>query len=458
MRKTLVFLISGVLLVAIYIVLLAAFPKNAALLPFLFILLLLDGYLWFSVRAKVFSLSPVVKYLVLGFYWLPFMLMLSSIITGMIIPFVDWNIAFRTYLTGFILVFYVARFFPALFLLLADIIRLLQLGIGSFQYGKEVRFVYYRRKKALLISGWMVGAVLFIVLLYGMVIGNYDFRVKRVDINLSELPSSFNNIRIVQLSDIHLGSWTSDEKLKDAVSIVNSLNPDLIFFTGDLLDYCTKDVDSFQPILAELSAPDGIYAILGNHDYGDYVRWSTPEEKQADHLALFNYYRNLGWKLLRNENSFLIRGSDSIAIIGVENWGSTMRFQRFADMNKALRGVGHMGVQLLLSHDPSHWDKVISKNFKNIDLTFSGHTHGFQFGIECCGIKWSPAQYIYKEWAGLYTSPVEGGHPQYLYVNRGLGSIGYPGRVGIFPEITLIVLHDSISRSYLSRQVSQTRL
>jgi predicted MPP superfamily phosphohydrolase len=458
MRKTLFFLLTGVVLVAIYIVLLVAFPKNAILLPFLFILLLLDVYLWFSVRKKVLSLPSFLKYLVLGLYWLPFMMMVSSIITGMVIPFVDWNIAFRTYLTGFILVFYVARFFPALFLLIADIVRLLRMGIASFQYGNEVSFAYYRRAKALLITGWTIGGVLFMLLVYGMVIGNYDFQVKRVEIGLPELPSTFNDLRIVQLSDIHLGSWTSAKKLKEAVGIVNSLNPDVIFFTGDLLDYCTKDVDSFQPILADLHAPDGIYAILGNHDYGDYVRWSSAEEKRKDHEDLFNYYKNLGWKLLLNENSLLVRGTDTIAIIGVENWGSTGRFQRFADMTKALRGVEKVRVQLLLSHDPSHWEKIISKKFKNIDVTFSGHTHGFQFGIECCGIKWSPAQYMYKEWGGLYSNPVADSHPQYLYVNRGLGSIGYPGRVGIFPEITLIILHDSISRSYLSRHVSQTRL
>jgi predicted MPP superfamily phosphohydrolase len=235
--------------------------------------------------------------------------------------------------------------------------------------------------------------------------------------------------------------------LKEAVSIVNSLKPDLIFFTGDLLDYCTKDVDNFKPILAELNAPDGIFAILGNHDYGDYVRWSSVEAKRMDHLELFNYYKSLGWKLLLNENSLLVKGKDSLAIMGVENWGSTRRFQRYADMDKALRSVGNVKVQLLLSHDPSYWDNVISKNYKNIDMTFSGHTHGFQFGFECFGIRWSPAQYMYKEWAGLYSNPVKDSHPQYLYVNRGLGSIGYPGRVGIFPEITLFILHNSFSRS-----------
>jgi len=328
----------------------------------------------------------------------------------------------------------------------------------SFQFGKDVKLAYYRRDKLLLIIGWSTGSLLFLVLLYGMVIGMYDFRVRRVEITLPELPASFDGLRIVQLSDIHLGSWTSKEKLKEAVSIVNSLKPDVIFFTGDLLDYCTKDVDSFQPILAELYAPFGIFAILGNHDYGDYVRWPSAADKKQDHQDLFNYYKKLGWKLLLNENSLLIRGKDSIAVIGVENWGSTGRFQRLADMGKALKGVENFHVQLLLSHDPSHWDRVISQKFRNIDVTFSGHTHGFQFGLEALGVKWSPAQYLYKEWGGLYMMPVQGTHPQYLYVNRGLGSIGYPGRVGIFPEITLVTLHDSRSRSYLSLQVSQTLL
>jgi predicted MPP superfamily phosphohydrolase len=458
MKKILIIIFSGVFLLAIYFLLLAAFPKNTVMLPFLLILLLLDGYLWYSLKVKVFSMAPARKYLIMGLYWLPFMLLVSSVITGMIIPFTEWDIPFRTYLTGFILLFYLARVLPAIFLLLADISRLIQLGISSFIYGRDVSLAYFRRSKALLITGWSLGTALFLMLLYGVVIGNYDFHVHRVEIPIPELPVSFDNLRIVQLSDIHLGSWTSRDKLEEAVGIVNSLKPDVIFFTGDLLDYCTKDVDSFQPILAKMDAPFGIYAILGNHDYGDYVRWSTQEEKMKDHQDLFDYYRNLGWKLLRNENSFLIRETDSIAVIGVENWGSTKRFQRYADMKKALQGVENVKVQLLLSHDPSHWDKVISKDYKNIDVTFSGHTHGFQFGIEAFGIKWSPAQYLYKEWGGLYISPVQGSHPQYLYVNRGLGSIGYPGRVGIFPEITLIILHSSLSRSYLSLQVSHTRL
>jgi uncharacterized protein len=458
MRKSLFFLVAGVVLVAIYIILLVAFPKNASLLPFLFVLLVLDGYLWFSIRKRAYSLPFWLKYPVLGFYWLPFIMMVSSIITGMIIPFVDWNIAFRTYLTGFILVFYVARLFPAFFLLAEDIVRLLRFGISRFQYGKEVTLSYYMRAKWLLISGWTIGTVLFIMLLYGMIIGNYNFQVKKVEVSLPELPDSFNGLRIIQLSDIHLGSWSSDEKLKEAVGLVNDLHPDVIFFTGDLLDYCTKDVDGFQPILAGLKPKYGVYCILGNHDYGDYVRWSSAEEKRQDHQDLLNYYKSLGWRLLLNENSILVRGKDTIAIIGVENWGSTGRFQRYADMDKALQGVEHVGIQLLLSHDPSHWDKIISKKFKNIDVTFSGHTHGFQFGIEAFGIRWSPAQYMYREWAGLYSDTAGKAHPQYLYVNRGLGSIGYPGRVGIFPEITLFILQNSLSRSYLSLQVSHTRL
>jgi uncharacterized protein len=448
MRKTLIFLLSGVVLVVIYIALLVAFPKNAVMLPFLLILFVLDGYLWFSFRKKVFSLKPLPRFLVTGFYWLPFMLLVSSIITGMLIPFIDWNIPFRTYLSGFILVIYVARFFPSLFLLFADIVRLLRFGIASFQYGKEINLAYYKRTKILLIPGWTIGGILLLLLTYGMVIGNYNFKVRKVEISLNDLPASFDGLRIVQLSDIHLGSWTCKSKLKEAVDSVNSLEPDVIFFTGDLLDYCTKDVDSFQSLLAELRAPYGIYAILGNHDYGDYVRWSTPQEKISDHLALFNYYKMLGWRILVNGNSLLVKGNDTIAIIGVENWGSTGRFQRFADMGKALRGVENVGCKLLLSHDPSHWDKIVSRIYKNIDVTFSGHTHGFQFGIECCGIKWSPAQYLYKEWGGLYSNTQKSDHPQYLYVNRGLGSIGYPGRVGINPEITLIVLHKSLSRSY----------
>jgi predicted MPP superfamily phosphohydrolase len=179
---------------------------------------------------------------------------------------------------------------------------------------------------------------------------------------------------------------------------------------------------------------------MGNHDYGDYISWPSKEAKTKNLDYLHEIYKYMGWKLLLNEHVIIHRGCDSIALIGVENWGGTSRFPRLGDLGKATKGIENTAVQLLLTHDPSHWDRIVKKDFRNIDITFSGHTHGFQFGLECCGIRWSPSQYMYKEWAGLYTEPVTGSHPQYLYVSRGLGTIAYPGRIGILPEITLFIL------------------
>jgi predicted MPP superfamily phosphohydrolase len=277
-------------------------------------------------------------------------------------------------------------------------------------------------------------------MILGMVWWNYDFRVKRQEIILPELPASFEGLKIVQISDIHLGSWSCRTELSKAVDLVNSQHPDVIFFTGDMANYTTLDVLPFEDILSHLKAPYGIFAILGNHDYGAYVSWPSEEAKQQDMKDLVSFYRRLGWKLLLNEHSILRKGNDSIAILGVQNWGKAYRFQKLGDIPAAQKGVENMKVQLLLSHDPSFWDSIICHKYRNIDVTFSGHTHGFQFGIECCGIRWSPAQYLYNQWAGLYEKPVPGSHPQYIYVNRGLGSLGYPGRIGILPEITVFTL------------------
>ncbi len=273
-----------------------------------------------------------------------------------------------------------------------------------------------------------------------MLFWNFDFIVKQETIRLPELPSSFDGLRIIQISDIHLGSWACPEELKKAVRIINSNHPDVVFFTGDLVNYNSYEAYDFANILMEIKAPMGLFAIMGNHDYGNYISWPSREAKMRNLEYLYEIYHYMGWKLLLNEHLFIHRGSDSIAIIGVQNWGGTKRYPRLGDLGKAIKGMGNPEVQLLLSHDPSHWDKIVKQTFRDIDITFSGHTHGFQFGLECCGIRWSPVQYMYKEWAGLYTEPMAGSHPQYLYVNRGLGSIGYPGRIGILPEITLIIL------------------
>jgi predicted MPP superfamily phosphohydrolase len=425
--------------VCIFLALGIAFPIYAPMLPLLLIIFIIDGYLWFSVRHTVLGARPLWRYGGILLYWLPMILLAGSIIAGVFIPFPEWNIAVRTIIPGLIFVFFVSKILPFIFLVIADIIRLISFGMQSFQHS-GTRFPDIGKVMWLRLTGWITGFIFLLILLLGMAWWNYDFSVKKQDIVLPELPASFEGFKIVQISDLHLGSWGCAAELKKAVDLVNAQEPEVIFFTGDMANYTTLDVIPFRKILAEMKAPYGIFCVLGNHDYGDYVKWPSEAAKEQDMKDLQSVYHSLGWRLLLNENSVLRRGSDSIAIIGVQNWGKAYRFQKLADMPSALKGIGNMEVKLLLSHDPSHWDSIISRQYPDIDITFAGHTHAFQLGIECCGIRWSPAQYLYNQWAGLYEKPVPGSHPQYIYVNRGLGSLGYPGRIGELPEITVFTL------------------
>lgn len=439
MKKILITGLVVLITACIFLALGIAFPIYASFLPILFILFVIDGYLWFSIQKWILGFKPFWKYLTLIFYWLPEILLLSCIIAGIFVAFVEWNIALRTLIPGVILILFVFKILPFIFLLIADILRLFRFGIQSFIHS-GTRWHDVLRMRWLQLTGWVAGTLFLILMILGMAWWNYDFQVKQQEIILPELPVSFDGLRIVQISDIHLGSWACKAELRRAVEIMNSQHPDIIFFTGDMANYTTLDVLPFEEILTHLTAPYGIFAILGNHDYGAYVKWPSEEAKEKDMKGLVSFYHRLGWKLLLNEHSIIRKGDDSIAILGVQNWGKAHRFQKLGDIPAARKGVENMQVQLLLSHDPSFWDSVICHQFRNIDITFSGHTHGFQFGIECCGIRWSPAQYLYKQWAGLYEKPVPGSHPQYIYVNRGLGSIGYPGRIGILPEITVFTL------------------
>jgi predicted MPP superfamily phosphohydrolase len=270
----------------------------------------------------------------------------------------------------------------------------------------------------------------------------HRFDIKRLIINLNGLPEAFSGFRVVQISDLHLGSWSDIEALEEAFDDILNANPDVIVFTGDLVNYTTDEANRFKKTLKRLTAPYGVYAILGNHDYGDYVRWPNETDKKHNLEELFKLYEDSGWTLLRNSSAIISKGDDRLAIVGVENWSANARFPRKGKLDKALIGLEQIPAKILLSHDPSHWSAQVIDYPVEIGLTLSGHTHGFQFGIEIPGFKWSPAQYVYRHWAGLYESDSK----KYLYVNRGLGSIGYPGRIGILPEITLIELYPSNNR------------
>ena len=435
----------GLFLLAGFILTWLVYPKNLVRYPFFIALLLQDFYLWTRVRNRIFTYNKVLKHLVVAIYWSPLIALSLSMLANIIIPQSQWNQLFRVYLFGGIFAVYIGKIIPGVLLLSWDIIQFVfrlfrsifffkKLGLN--QSSEDAKLI--KRRKFLGDTALATGGLIIGTMFTGMFKWVHQFNVNEIDVRLKGLRSNaFDGYRIVQLSDLHLGGWANDSALEQAINEVNNLNPDLVVFTGDLVNYRTDEAFRFKPILAKLKAKDGISAILGNHDYGDYLNWPNRAAKQENMNQLYDFFNEIGWKLLRNEHLILARDSEKIAIIGVENWSKNNRFPRYGDILKASKGIGQVQGKILLSHDPSHWNTVVTQNHKDIDLMLAGHTHGFQFGIEIPGIKWSPAQYMYEEWAGLYTNADTN---QKLYVNRGLGSIGYPGRIGILPEITLINL------------------
>ncbi len=412
---------------------------------FMVVLVLADFYLWSSVKKQVFNYSYWLRIVIISIYWLPLLLLAILLVGSVLVPVIHWNDTLRTYMFGVILVFYTAKILPITFLVLADIVRVIQkLFVISKRDGRQQVINNetdsgISRSKFLQYIGFISGGLVLGTMFTGMFKWAYEFKVIREKLIFPQLSSEFNGFKIVQISDIHLGSWASKKPLQRAVDIINDIHPDLILFTGDIVNYASNETVGFEEILSQLNAKYGVYAILGNHDYGNYVSWPSDQAKQDNMNQLYTFFDNIGWKLLNNENEIIEKASGKLALIGVENWGANPRFPKYGDLDKAIAGTEDADVKILMTHDPSHWEKVVIPGNYDIDLSLSGHTHGFQFGIETKDIKWSPAKYMYKYWAGLYQD--KGG--KYIYVNRGLGSIGYPGRIGMLPEITLIELQSA---------------
>ncbi|MBP7294889.1 MAG: metallophosphoesterase [Acidobacteria bacterium] len=291
------------------------------------------------------------------------------------------------------------------------------------------------RKEFLSLAAVSLAGIPFAGIVHGVVRDRYAFTVRRERIVLPHLPAAFGGFRIVQLSDIHVGSFDDLEAVRDGIALANDQGADLIVFTGDLVNNLVDELGAYREVFAALRAPQGVLSVLGNHDYGDYYPWPGDRERAIHFQRMLDCHRELGWRLLRNEHVLVARGDDRLAVIGVENWSARRGFSRYGDLARAVRDLPDVPVQVLLSHDPTHWDGEVRERYPRIDLTLSGHTHGFQFGVETPGFRWSPVQYVYRQWAGLYR---EGG--QYLYVNRGFGHIAFMGRVGIRPEITVFEL------------------
>lgn len=284
----------------------------------------------------------------------------------------------------------------------------------------------------------IVAAIPFLGLLYGLTRGRHYYKVRKETLYFDDLPPAFDGFTITQLSDIHSGSFTNEKGVRKGIEIVNEQKSDVILFTGDLVNNQASEMDPWIPLFSQLKAAYGKFSVLGNHDYGDYMRWESKEDKRANLVRLKKVHSEIGFRLLLDEAIKIEKNNENIVLIGVENWGKG-GFHKYGDLKKATVKVPDESFKILMSHDPSHWEAVTLDHHQHVHLTLSGHTHGAQFGIELFGWKWSPIKYIYKQWAGLYE---EDG--KYLYVNRGFGFLGLKGRVGMWPEITVITLKKKI--------------
>jgi uncharacterized protein len=335
---------------------------------------------------------------------------------------------------GVMLLVIVPKLLITFIMLLEDILRLM-IGTKNYfaNYDNDTFLPERRRFVSQVALG--IAAVPFLSLIYGMTVGKYNFKVLRQTLFFPDLPEAFDGFKITQISDIHSGSFDNPEKISYAVDLINEQESDLLLFTGDIVNTHATEMHPWIATFKKIKNYEfGKYSILGNHDYGEYVEWKSEEAKNKNFEDIKDLHRQIDFKLMLNENTKIKRGNDEIAIVGVENWG--VKFKKVGDLNKASENLTKEDFKILMSHDPSHWDAEVKEHPKNFHLTLSGHTHGFQFGIEIPGIiKWSPVEYVYKQWAGLYESV-----GKYIYVNRGFGFHAYPGRVGIMPEITVIEL------------------
>ncbi|MBZ9777836.1 metallophosphoesterase [Psychroflexus sp. CAK8W] len=340
---------------------------------------------------------------------------------------------FRAYMIGAFLSIIALKLSVILWMFGEDIVRLSVFVYRKFSTS-SVENIPSRRKFISTIALGL-GAIPFLSLLYGMYKGKYNFKVLSYELEFDNLPEAFEGYQITQLSDIHSGSFDNAKKIEYAIDLVNEQESDVILFTGDLVNNLADEMTPWTSVFKKLKSKDGVFSILGNHDYGDYHNFESQDKKQKNFEALVQTHAEMGWDLLRNENREIRRGQSKLKLIGVENWGKG-GFKKAGDFDKAAEGVDAKDFKILMSHDPSHWDEVIKNHEKDVQLTLSGHTHGMQFGIEIPGwFKWSPVQYRYDQWAGLYENA-----KRFINVNRGFGYLAYPGRVGIWPEITVIKL------------------
>lgn len=405
------------------------------------LLFAIDLYVFQALKVLTSTASPRTRLIIHSIYWT---LTALTVLLFVLMPYLSGMKAVKLARNSlFTLLFglFIAKIIAVLFFLTDDLRRLAFWvferfrGVSTNSISADAGADAISRSTFLSWAGMIAGGGLFSSLIYGL--GNkYNYQVVKQKLVFPNLPKSFAGLKLVHISDIHSGSFTDKKAVEKGIQKIMHLQPDLILFTGDLVNNIADEMDDYIDVFSQLKAPMGVFSTLGNHDYGDYVPWPSEYAKTENLERLKKVHAKMGWKLLMNEHVEFKKGDDSIALLGVENWSAKARFPKHGNLKNAYENAANFPFKILMSHDPSHWKAEVIPSYSSIDLTLSGHTHGMQFGVELPGIKWSPVQYMYKEWAGLYEYA-----NQKLYVNRGFGFLGYPGRVGVLPEITLIELN-----------------
>lgn len=402
------------------------------------ILLAIDFYVFNAVRFLAQHNSYKFRVILFTSYWT---ISAAAIVFVMSFPssdFLQKHIILRNYIFAIIVGLFFAKLIAAVFFLLDDIRRLFVWLMAKIFPRSGVDFTvdgnHIDRSTFLSWLGLALGTGLFATLLYGFS-NKYNYKVRRIKLSFANLPKAFKGFKIVQLSDIHSGSFTDKAAVEKGVELAMKQKADLILFTGDLVNDKAIEMHDYMDVFNKLKAPSGVFSTLGNHDYGDYTSWPSAQAKKENLDRLKQIHGELGWRLLMNEHVPIEKNGEQIALIGIENWSAFGSFPKYGRMDLAYPGSEKYPFKILMSHDPSHWDAEVRPKYPDIDLMLAGHTHGMQFGVENPYFRWSPVQWFYKEWAGLYKTG-----KQVLYVNRGYGFIGYPGRVGILPEVTVFEL------------------
>ena len=405
---------------------------------FITAILLIDVYVFLAVMTVCADTSYKAKLAIYIFYWMLTVLTITGLLLFLYAGRDFLGPKIRIYFFAIMIGLFLAKTLSSVFFLVDDIRRVVQWVVERFSSPgiKAGTNTDNSISRSVFLSwlGLAVGGSLLGSFIFGFR-NKYNYRVKKVRLVFDNLPAGFKGLKIAHISDIHSGSFTDKNAVDKGVQLILDQHADIILFTGDLVNDRSSEMVEYMDLFSRLKAPLGVYSTLGNHDYGDYTKWPTTQAKEQNLEQLKNVHASMGWRLLMNENVVLERNGDRIALLGIENWSAKARFPKHGRMDLAHPGTEKYPFKILMSHDPSHWDAEVKTKYPDIDLVLSGHTHGMQFGIEIPGFKWSPVQYFYKQWDGLY----EDGK-QKLYVNPGFGFIGYPGRVGIMPEITVIEL------------------